>query len=91
MLPAIEKLAALMAAVPPSIPVVIVMPPAFFTSIPRPGTLSAARLASCKAALSAVVAGRAGGNFLDFLVDGPIARDPESFNTRPARPRLPRA
>jgi len=77
--PWIERLDSLIVALPRSVPVVLVMPPAFFTSMPQAGSAGAARLARCKAALAGLVAGRPGSGFLDFRVDDAITRDPKNF------------
>jgi hypothetical protein len=55
------------------------MPPVHQTMLPRLGTQIAADLPACKEALARRVAGRPRSGFLDYLVDGPISRDPENF------------
>jgi acyl carrier protein len=77
--PWIEKLDSLIIALPPSVPVVLVMPPVYFTAIPPAGSLGALRLARCKAALARLVAGRIGSAFLDFHVDDATTRDARNF------------
>jgi hypothetical protein len=76
--PAIDKLRNLMQSLPET-PVVLVMPPAFFTLIPQPGSAAARHVALCKAALAAAVADRPRSGFLDFLSDNAVTRDPENF------------
>jgi len=76
--PAIDRLAALLAALPPGIAVVVVMPPVHHELLPRPGTYQAAELAACKDRLTRVAGDRRGG-FLDFLVDSPLSHDRENF------------
>jgi hypothetical protein len=58
---------------------VLVMPPAFYTVLPQAGSEAAIRIGRCKTALAKVVADRPGSAFLDFRVDGSIARDPMNF------------
>ena len=78
-LPAIERLGDAIAGLASNVPVVIVDPPVFHTALPLQGSPSAARIARCKAALAALVAGRPHRGFLDFFEDGPIGRDPANF------------
>ena len=77
--PALDQLDAVLAELPPQAGFVMVMPPVHQTVLPRPGTQTAADLPACKEALARRVAGRARSGFLDYLVDGPISRDPENF------------
>jgi hypothetical protein len=77
--PAVVELDAILAALPPETGFVIVMPPVYRALLARPGTQLATDLAACKAELTRRVAGRERSGFLDFLVDGPISRDPENF------------
>jgi hypothetical protein len=77
--PWIERLDSLIVALPPSVAVVLVMPPVFFTAIPPAGSLGALRLARCKAALGHLVAGKVGSGFLDFRVDDATTRDAKNF------------
>ena len=77
--PALEELDAVLAELPPQIAFVIVMPPVYQTLLPRSGTQVAADLPACKAALARRVVARPRSGFLDYLVDGPISRDPDNF------------
>lgn len=77
--PAIEAFDGILAALPAPTRIVIVMPPVYRVMLPRPGTQIAADLPDCKAALARRVAGRPHSGFLDYLVDGPIGRDPQNF------------
>ncbi len=77
--PAIDALDEVLAALPASTGIVIVAPPVYREKLPIPGTQIAADLPECKAALSRRVEGRSRSAFLDYLVDGPISRDPENF------------
>jgi hypothetical protein len=76
--PALAAFDGLLAELPPQTRFMIMMPPAYQTSLPRPGTQQAADLAACKAGLVRRL-GRQGFAFLDYMVDSPIARDPENF------------
>jgi hypothetical protein len=76
--PALDALGSLLAELPRETRFLIMMPPAYQTYLPRPGTKDAADLAACKAGLAHRL-GRQGITFLDYLVDDPITRDPENF------------
>lgn len=78
-LPAIERLRDALAELPSNTPVVILMPPAYHTGLPAPGSVGAARLARCKAALADLAASRPRTALLDFFVDGDIARKADNF------------
>ncbi len=58
---------------------VLFVPPAYYTAIPRAGTLAAAEEAACKAALRKLVAGRPRSNFIDFRVDNALTRERANF------------
>jgi hypothetical protein len=77
--PAVELLDRVIKALGVDVPVVLLAPPAFHTTIPRPGTLAAAEEAACKAALQKVVAGRPRSNFIDYHVDNALTRDRANF------------
>ena len=77
--PAIEALDAVLAKLPADTPVIITMPPQFYTLLPPPGSRKAAELAACKAELAARVATRGRSGFLDYLADTPATRNPENF------------
>jgi hypothetical protein len=76
--PALEAFDGLLAELPREAKFLIMMPPAYQTSLPRPGTQEAADRAACKAGVARRL-GRQGIALLDYMVDGPIARDPENF------------
>ena len=77
--PALVELDAIFAALPPETGVVIVMPPVYRAMLTQPGTQLATDLRACKAELARRVTDRPRSGFLDFLVDGPISRDPVNF------------
>ncbi len=76
--PGIDQLERLAAMLPADTPIVIVMTPIFYASLPAPGTQASAELAICKERLAQAAARRPGG-FLDFMVDSPTNRDPTNF------------
>jgi hypothetical protein len=76
--PAFEEFAVLLAELPPQTRFVVMMPPVYHTMLPAPGTQAAADLPSCKAELARRL-GRPDSALLDYMVDGPISRDPENF------------
>lgn len=78
-LPALDRLREALATLPPDAPFVIVMPPAFRSALPLPGSIAAARLARCKAAFAELAASRPRSDMLDFFVDGEIARNADNF------------
>jgi hypothetical protein len=79
--PALEEFDLLLAELPPQTRLVIMIPPVYYTVLPRPGTLDAADLSACKAELARRL-GRERSAVLDYLVDGPISRDPKNFMDR---------
>jgi len=79
--PALEAFDILLTELPAQTKFVIMMPPVYHTVLPRPGTQAAADLSACKAELARRSA-RERSAFLDYLVDGPISRDPENFMDR---------
>lgn len=77
--PAIELLHHALSKLDRDVPLVIVRPPAFFTDLPASGDPNANLISQCKGALAEVTSQRLRGAFLDFEVDGEIARNPENF------------
>jgi len=77
--PAVPLLAAAIAKLPTGVPVVLAVPPAFYTMIPRPGSAAAAEEAGCRAALKRLVAGRARSNFVNYRVDNALTRESANF------------
>jgi hypothetical protein len=75
--PAVEQLAAVLAKSKGRIALVMMFPPAYATILPRRDSAEAAMIAQCKGALETLA--QKYGVFLDFLVDGDIARDPMNF------------
>lgn len=77
--PALDALAARLAALPAGLPVALVQPPVFHLALPEPGTGLARAEAACRAALGRVVAGRPGTALVDWRLDRPEARVPQNF------------
>jgi hypothetical protein len=74
--PALIRLDAVLAEIPAATPVVIVMPPQFYTRLPPAGTPAVQFRDACKDRIAARARRDA---FIDFLVDSEIARSPENF------------
>jgi len=77
--PAARLLDAAVKALPPEVPVVLVIPPAFYSAIPRPGTLASAEETACRAALARLVAGRPHSNFINFRIENELTRERANF------------
>jgi hypothetical protein len=78
--PGLIRLDAVLGELPATTPVVIVMPPQFYTRLPPAGTPAAQFRDACKERIAArAQRGAGGGAFIDFLVDSEIARTPENF------------
>ena len=89
--PFAAMLADAVARLPGDIPIVVVMPPTFFTAVPQPGGRDAASHRACKAAYQAIVRGRANSNLLDYRIDNALTRDPANFvDLIHYRPRIAR-
>jgi hypothetical protein len=77
--PGLILLDALLGEIPANTPVVIVLPPQFYTRLPPSGTGAARFRDYCKWQIALRAERGAGSAFLDFLVDSKIARTPENF------------
>jgi hypothetical protein len=77
--PLAELLDGAIKKLPPDVSIVLLMPPIFYTTIPRPGSVEAAEGEACKTAFSRIVAGRPHSNFLDYRIDNALTRDPLNF------------
>jgi hypothetical protein len=77
--PGVALLDGAIRALPADVPVVLVVPPAFYTMIPRPGSLAAAEKQACDTALRRLVAGRPRSNFIDYRVDNALTRERANF------------
>jgi hypothetical protein len=77
--PGLIRLDAVLNEIPAATPVVIVMPPQFYTRLPPAGTAAAQFRDACKEHIAARAHRGAGSAFIDLLVDSEIARTPENF------------
>jgi hypothetical protein len=77
--PGLIRLDAVLGEIPATTPVVIVMPPQFYTRLPPAGTPAAQFRDACKERIAARARRGAGSAFIDFFVDSEIARAPENF------------
>jgi hypothetical protein len=77
--PAVVLLETAIKALSADVPVVIVVPPGFYTTVPRPGSAAAIVEAACHSALRRLVAGRPRSNFIDYHVDNAVTREPANF------------
>ncbi len=77
--PGLIRLDAVLGELPTATPVVIVMPPQFYTRLPPAGTPAAQFRDACKARIAQRARRGAGSAFIDFLVDSEITRAPENF------------
>jgi hypothetical protein len=77
--PGLVLLDALLGEVPATTPVVIVLPPQFYTQLPPAGTGAARFRDYCKGQMALRAERGPGSAFIDLLVDSEIARVPENF------------
>jgi len=77
--PAIDQLAAELAAVPADTAIVILFPPQYYSTLPRDAQ-TAAVLAACKARLARLATGAPHRGFLDFLVYSDLTRERGNFD-----------
>jgi hypothetical protein len=77
--PGVDRLRGLLATIPQSVRVLLVMPPVYFTALPPPGSSLAGAIDACKAALRQAVADRPRGGFLDFRRDLAGTHDATDF------------
>jgi hypothetical protein len=67
------------ARLPGDVPVILLSPPTFYTTVPVPGSAAAAEHQACVNAFRRIVAGRPHSNFIDYRVDNALTRDPANF------------
>ena len=77
--PEISALQDVVRKLPPDVPIVIIVPPTFAATVPKPGTDLALEHGACDAALKAVIAGRPRSNFISYRVDNALTRDRDNF------------
>jgi hypothetical protein len=69
-------------ALPPGAEMIIIIPPVYYTLLPKPGTPDAYRIDWCKERLAAVIGSRSRGGFIDFRVNSPEAHQDALFGDR---------
>ena len=77
--PGLIRLDAVLGEIPAATPVVIVMPPQFYTRLPPAGTPAAQFRDTCKERIAARARRGGASAFIDFLVNSEIARAPQNF------------
>jgi hypothetical protein len=77
--PVADLLADAIKRLPAAASLVVLMPPTFYTIVPRPGSGDEAEREACKLAFKRVVAGRRHSNFIDYAIDNGLTRDPLNF------------
>jgi len=77
--PEVSQLDDVIKKLPASVPVVLLVPPTFYTTVAIPGTAEGVEREACDAALRRVVAGRPHSNFINYRIDNALTRDPANF------------
>lgn len=77
--PEVSLLDAAIKKLPADIPIVLVVPPTFYTTVAKPDTAAAKEREACDAALRRIVAGRPNSNFINYRIDNALTRDPANF------------
>ena len=77
--PALEQLAAHMAALPKDVHVAFVFAPPHISMIPIAGSPAAARLQACKARARQIAGGRGNSAWLDLMTENEITRDEKNY------------
>ena len=77
--PAIALLDAAIKKIPTDVPIVLFVPPTFYTTVPQPGSVEAIEREACTAALARTLAGRPRSRFINYRVDNALTRDPADF------------
>jgi hypothetical protein len=77
--PEIAALEEIVRKLPADVPIVIIVPPTFATTVPKPDTDVALERGACDAALKSVTLGRARSNFMSYRVDNELTRDRDNF------------
>jgi hypothetical protein len=73
--PEIEQLEGVIKNLPAELPIVLLVPPTFASTVPQPGTVQADERQACNRALQRLVAGRPHSNFINYRVDNALTRD----------------
>ena len=77
--PAIARLDTAIGKIPSDVPIVLFVPPTFYTTVPQPGSVAAIEQEACNAALARTVAGRPRSRFINYRVDNALTRDRTNF------------
>jgi hypothetical protein len=77
--PAISLLDAAIKRLPPDVPIVLIVPPTVYPTVPQPGTIGGMEQEACNAALARIVAGRPHSNFINYRVDNALTRERANF------------
>jgi hypothetical protein len=77
--PEVARLGQAIKKLPPDLPVVILVPPTFASTVPPPGSRLAWERGACNAALRKLVAGRPHSNFINYRIDNVLTRDRANF------------
>jgi hypothetical protein len=77
--PAIDRLNAVLASVPPDVTVLVVFPPIYATALPAPGSIGVAADRACKAAFAEALAGRARSAIVDWRRERPELHNSDWF------------
>jgi hypothetical protein len=77
--PEVARLDAAIRQLPADLPVVILVPPTFASTVPQPGSAVAWERQACNTALRKIVAGRVHSNFINYRVDNALTRDRANF------------
>ena len=73
--PEVARLEAVIKKLPSDLPVVILVPPTFASTVPLPDTPVAGERETCNAELRKLVVGRPHSNFINYRVDNALTRD----------------
>jgi hypothetical protein len=77
--PAVALLDAAIKGIPSDVPVILFVPPTFYTTVPRPGSIEAIEREACNAALARTLVGRPHSRFINYRVDNALTRNPADF------------
>lgn len=77
--PAIALLDAAIKKIPIEVPIVLLAPPTFHTTVPQPGSVGVLEQTACHGALARIVAGRPHSNFINYRVDNELTRNADNF------------
>lgn len=77
--PEIAALVEIVRKLPADVPIVIIVPPTFAATVPKPGTDVALERGACDTALKTVIEGRPRSNFISYRVDNELTRNRDNF------------